>query len=119
MAHTVEFLLKHNLTAVFGERDGNKRRAVISEIWASDGIFVDPDGSRSGKSAIDESIEQLLQRFPEYVLSELGPVDAFHDIGRLAWGFGPPGAPPVVTGLDVLVAANGKIAALYTFLDRH
>jgi len=44
-------------------------------------------------------------------------VDGYHGIGRLAWGFGPPGAAPAMTGIDVLVSANEQISALYTFVD--
>ena len=42
---------------------------------------------------------------------------ALHEIGLLAWGSGPLGALPAVTGLDMVVAANGRITASYTFLD--
>jgi hypothetical protein len=37
--------------------------------------------------------------------------------GRLAWGSGPRGEPPNYTGLDVVIVRDGKIAALYVFLD--
>jgi hypothetical protein len=40
-----------------------------------------------------------------------------HDLGRLRWQTGPVGAPPVATGTDVAVFANGKIRALYTFIE--
>jgi hypothetical protein len=35
----------------------------------------------------------------------------------LAWGFGPTGQKPALTGLDVIVSNTGRIRALYTFLD--
>lgn len=114
---TIECLLRQNLFAVFGERDGSKRRAAIASIWATEGIFIDPDGRHVGHSAIDEAVERLLRKFPDFVFSERGAVDAYHGIGRLAWGFGPPGAEPAITGLDVIVSANKRINALYTFLD--
>jgi hypothetical protein len=38
-------------------------------------------------------------------------------IGRLAWGFGPPNEPAKITGLDVAVVTNGRLSALYAFLD--
>jgi ketosteroid isomerase-like protein len=47
----------------------------------------------------------------------MGPVQSVHDAGRLAWGFGPAGEPPRVTGVDVILMREGRIAALYTFLD--
>ena len=40
-----------------------------------------------------------------------------HNSGRLAWGSGPTGEAPVYTGVDFIIARDGKIAALYVFLD--
>jgi hypothetical protein len=44
-----------------------------------------------------------------------GEPQALH--GRLAWGSGPRGEAPDYTGLDVIIVRDGKIAALYVFLD--
>jgi hypothetical protein len=46
-----------------------------------------------------------------------GKPQTLHDAGRLAWGSGPRGAAPDYTGLDVIIAHDGKIVALYVFLD--
>ena len=118
MPDSVESLLRQNLHSIFGERDAQKRRSVIAAIWKEDGVFVDPDGPHRGRAAIDKAVEQLLQRFPDFVFTELGPCETFHDIGRLAWGFGPPNQAPVVTGLDVVLTEEGRLNALYTFLDQ-
>jgi hypothetical protein len=117
MPDTIETLLKQNLHAVFGERDPIARRAVIASIWSEDGIFIDPNGKHVGHAALDEAVAQLYAQFPDFVFSELSPAQAFHDIGRLAWGFGPPNHPPTVTGLDVVVVTKNRLSALYTFLD--
>jgi hypothetical protein len=37
--------------------------------------------------------------------------------GAWAWGSGPKGEAPVYTGVDFIVARDGKIAALYVYLD--
>jgi hypothetical protein len=113
---SVDDLLRKNLEA-FGERDAEKRRTAISTIWESDGVFVDPDGLHVGPEAIDNAIERLLLKFPDFVFSKLGVPDSHNGIGRLTWGFGPAGKKPAVTGLDVIVSKAGKIEALYTFLD--
>jgi hypothetical protein len=42
---------------------------------------------------------------------------ALHNAGRLAWGPGPRGKAPDCTGLDVIIVRDGKIAALWVFLD--
>jgi hypothetical protein len=114
---SVDDLLRENLKA-FGDRDTEKRRTAILAIWDSAGVFVDPDGLHIGPEAIDKAIERLLLRFPDFVFSELGVPDSHNGIGRLAWGFGPAGKTPAVTGLDVIVSKAGKIEALYTFIDR-
>ena len=116
MTQSVDDLLRENLEA-FGERDAEKRRTAISTIWESDGVFIDPDGTHIGLEAINKVVEHLLLKFPDFVFSELGVPDSHNGIGRLAWGFGPAGMEPVVTGLDVIVSKAGKIEALYTFLD--
>ena len=116
MTRTADDLLRENLKA-FGERDAKKRRAIMSTLWADDGVLIDPDGSHVGPEAIDEVINRLLLNFPNFVLTELGPPNTHNGIGRLAWGFGPPGGKPVVTGLDVMVSNAGRIQAFYTFVD--
>jgi hypothetical protein len=100
-------LLRKNLEA-FGERDAEKRRAAISTIWDSDGVFVDPDGLHIGLEAIDKAIEHLLLKFPDFVFSELGVPDSHNGIGRLTWGFGLTGETPSVTGLDVIVSKTDR-----------
>jgi hypothetical protein len=71
---SVDDLLRKNLEA-FGERDAEKRRTAISAIWCSEGVFVDPDGKHLGLKAIDDAIEHLLQKFPDFVFSELSAPD--------------------------------------------
>jgi len=46
-----------------------------------------------------------------------GAPQVLHNSGRLAWGSGPKGEAPVYTGVDFIIARDGKIAALYVFLD--
>jgi hypothetical protein len=43
--------------------------------------------------------------------------DALHNAGILAWGSGPKGEASDYTGLDVIIVRDGKIAALYVFLN--
>ena len=114
---SVDDLLRKNLKA-FGERAGEKRRTAMSTIWEPDGVFIDPDGLHIGLEAIDNAAHHLLLECADFVFSELGVPDSHNGIGRLAWGFGPAGKKPAVTGLDVMVSKAGKIEALYTFIDR-
>ena len=116
MTQAIETLLRRNLHAVFGERDATRRRRSIDAIIAEDIVFHDPHGKSSGRDALDAAVAALQAQFPDFVFTEI-MVQALEETGRLHWGFGPPGAPPKVTGLDVVLVREGMIAALYTFLD--
>jgi hypothetical protein len=117
-ANVVKDLMKQNLFGVFGERDAAKRRSLIARIWDKKGIFIDPDGSYVGHTAINDIAEQVQRKFPDFTFTVLADADAYNGVGRITWGFGPPGEPRKITGIDVLVASDdGRISALYTFLD--
>ena len=117
MSNAVETLMRRNLTEVFGEHDETRRRRTISEIMTEDVVFSDHDGRHIGHEAMNAAVASLQGRFPDFVFTEQTPPQTLTDAGRLRWGFGPPGAPPVVAGMDVVTLRDGKIAALYVFLD--
>ena len=117
-ADVVKRLMKQNLLGVFSERYAEKRRSLIAKIWDTKGIFIDSHGRYVGHTAINDAAEQVQRRFLDFSFSELADGDAYIGVGRLPWGFGPPGEPRKITGIDVLVASDdGRITALYTFLD--
>jgi len=118
MSDTLGGLMERNAYAVFGERDPVRRIAAIRELFAEDCAFFDAEGQAAGPEGIDARAATILAASPpEFVLRAASPAEVIHDLGRLRWDFGPPEAPPVVTGMDVAVFAGGKIRALYTFLD--
>ena len=117
-ANAVKDLMKQNLLGVFSERDAEKRRSLIARIWDGKGIFIDPHGRYVGHTAINDAAEQIQRRFPDFAFSVLAEPDAYSGVGRLPWGYGPPGEPRKITGIDVLVVSDDRrITALYTFLD--
>ena len=116
MPDPIETLMKRNLHEVFGERDAKKRREAIVDLWTEDCVFIDHDGKVSGHDALDRAVAVLHERMPGYVFNELRPADLLHDSGRLAWSYGRPGEAPV-KGVDVVLARDGRIALLLTFLD--
>lgn len=116
MPDTIETLLKRNLHEAFGERDGEKRRAAIAQLWTEDCVFIDHDGKTHGRVELDRVVATLHQRLPGYVFGELRPVDLLHDSGRLAWSFGRPGQEPI-KGVDVALVRDGRISLMLTFLD--
>ena len=117
MPDITEELLKRNLYEVFGERDAMRRRERIAELWTEDCTFVDNDGQHQGQDALDGAIAAIQAHTPGFVFSEIGTPQTHHGIGRMSWGYGPQGELPKITGLDVAVIRESKIAAMYTFLN--
>jgi len=116
-AERIRELLDRNLQEVFGEGDGQRRRAAIEELWAEDGILYVPPGAIVGHDAIATFAGDLRATHPDYVYTPHGKPQVVHDAGRLSWGSGPRGEAPDYTGWDVIIVRDGKIAALYVFLD--
>jgi SnoaL-like domain len=116
-AKLIGTLLKRNIAEVFGENDPERRRAAIREIYAEDAVVHAPIGTIVGRDALDKFAGDLRSMHPHYVYTPSGEPQVLHDSARLAWGSGPEGEPPLYTGQDFIFVLNGKIVALYIYLD--
>ena len=117
MSDIIETLLLRNLQEVFGEGDPARRRAAIEELYTPDCAVLLPLGRYVGHQALDKIAGELRAGHPSFVYIPHSVPQAVQDGGRIEWGSGPAGEPPRYTGLDVIIARDGKIAALYVFLD--
>ncbi|MEV4146413.1 nuclear transport factor 2 family protein [Amycolatopsis sp. NPDC049691] len=113
---TVAELMRANLLEVFNERDDERRAKAIAATYAADVEFADPEGVVTGHEDLNAKAKGLLEQSPGFVFAPAGPVLVNHDLGHLAWEFGPEGAPPVVRGIDVALVKDGLITKLYTML---
>ena len=113
----IETLLNRNLPEVFGEGDPARRRAAIQELYTEDCVLCVPPGTFIGHDARDKFAGDLRATHPHYVYTPHGAPQVLHNSGRLAWGSGPKGEAPQYTGVDFIIARDGKIAALYVYLD--
>src|ERR1700733_5096839 len=110
-------LLHRNLQEVFGEGDAARRRAAIENFYTEDCVLYVPPGVLVGHDALDKFAGDLRATHPDFVYTHHGEAQALHNGGILAWGSGPKGEAPDYTGLDVVIVRDGKIAALYVFLN--
>jgi hypothetical protein len=115
---TIATLLRRNLPEVFGEGDPVRRRSAIRELYTEDCALHVPPGTFIGHAALDKFAGDLRATHPDYVYTLYGLPQVLHNSGRLAWGSGPKDEPPQYTGVDFVITRNGKIAALYVFLDQ-
>ena len=118
MNTTLGQLMERNVLEVFGERDSARRKAVIDELYTEDCTFFEADDQINGRDALNAKVEQLLKDASGFVFRLAGLAEVNHDVGRARWHFGPSGAAPVVTGMDVAVFKQGRIRSLYAFLDK-
>ena len=98
----IKALLSRNLPEVFGEGDPARRRVAIQQLY---------------NNALNKFAGDLRAMHPHYVYTPHGAPQVLHNSGRLAWGSGPQGEAPRYTGIDFIIARDGKIAALYVYLD--
>jgi SnoaL-like domain len=101
---------------VFNERDPERRLEAIARNYTEDVVWSDPDGTTHGHEALNEQAQRLLDRMPGFVFSPVGPVHVSGDLGLLTFNLGMPEQPPAVSGVDVALVREGRIAALHTFL---
>ncbi len=116
MSAEIEALMEANLLEVFGERDPARRAAAIARVYTDDVELLDPDEIVRGHRALDAKAAKLLADAPGFVFAAAGPIYVVHDLGYLAWTFGPAGGPPVVRGVDACFVRDGRIAKVYTLL---
>lgn len=117
MTDRIHELLHRMLQEVFGEGDAARRRAAIKELYTDDCVVDVPQGVFVGHDALDKLAGDVRATHPDFVYTPHGAPQALHNAGRLAWGSGPRGRKPDYTGEDVMIIRDGKIAALYGFLD--
>ena len=117
MNDRIHELLYRNLQEVFGEGDAERRRAAIEELYTEDCVLYVPPGTFVGHDALDKFAGDLRASHPHFVYAPHGEAQALHNAGRLAWGSGPSGEVPDYTGVDVIIVRDGRIEALYVFLD--
>jgi hypothetical protein len=110
-------LLYRNLQEVFGEGDGARRRAAIDEFYTDDCEIHVPPGVFVGRDAVDKFAGDLRATHPHFAYTPHGEAQAVQNCGIIAWGSGPRGEAPDYTGLDVIIVRDGRIAALYVFLN--
>jgi hypothetical protein len=109
-------LLYSNLHEVFSERDPERRRAAIERTYTEDVRFIDPDGEFTGRKALSDQAQKLLDGLVAgFAFEEDGPPYVGADTAALAWRFGPPDSP-VARGIDILTIRDGRVSVARTLI---
>ena len=119
MSYSISTLLIRNLRDVFGENDPKSRRAAIDEIYTEDCVFFDPSkGVYRGRDEIDRIAAAVKATHPDLRYQPTSEPGKSGDGGLVRWVSGRPGEAPAYSGTDVIIARDGRIAALYLFFDK-
>ena len=111
-------LMQANAVRVFSERDPDRRLAAIRKLYTADAVLTEPEGVFKGEAAIRDAVTELLSKLPpQFAFTPIGAAIGHHGVGRLLWKAGPPNGPPAITGMDIAHFKDGRIQALYVFLD--
>ncbi|TRW27248.1 nuclear transport factor 2 family protein [Flavobacterium zepuense] len=111
-------VMEDNLNRVWNERYPGNRLKAIEKIYVTDANLYHVGDEVTGYNAINDSVTATLNHLPpDFVFTQLKPVIINNNLGRLIWGAGPKGQPPVATGMDIAHFKDGKIKSLYVFLD--
>ena len=118
MANDIATLLTRNLHDVFGEGDAARRQAAADEIFAEDAVFYEPHGITRGRDEIARIAGAIRATHPDFqYFVTVGPEELHGTAGRIQWASCRPGEPPSYAGTDVIIARDGRIAAVYLFFD--
>ena len=113
-------LMQANIVRAFNERDPDRRRIALSELYCEGATLYDPETVATGWEAISRAVEDLLIRLPpDFVFTAAGHAVGHNGAARLFWRAGPSDGALAVTGTDVAHIENGRIKLLYVFVDPH
>jgi len=114
----LDALMQANIVRVFNERNSDRRRAALGELYAEDATLYDPETVATGREAISGAVDTLHLSLPQdFVFTATGHAVGHNGAARLFWRVGPPNGPVAVTGTDVAHIEDGRIKLLYVFVD--
>jgi hypothetical protein len=93
---------------------------AVAAAWTADGGYTDPLADVRGHEQIAAVITAAHEQFPGFFFRLSGAVDGHHDTARFSWELvnGADGSAPVAGSDVITLDGEGRIRAVYGFLDR-
>jgi SnoaL-like domain len=111
-------LMRANVVSVFNERNADRRRAAVGQLYAADATLYEPEAVAIGWDAISQAVGKLLASLPpDFVFTVVADAVGHNGAARLFWRASPPGGPVAATGTDFAFIEGDKIKRLYVFVD--
>ncbi|WP_069166871.1 nuclear transport factor 2 family protein [Nocardia altamirensis] len=71
--------------AAWSDADPQRRRALLSQVWADGATYTDPTVHATGADELLAHIATVFARRPGTTVIRTSKVDAHHDVARFAW----------------------------------
>ncbi|WP_217140006.1 nuclear transport factor 2 family protein [Streptomyces sp. AC627_RSS907] len=96
------------------------RAKAVAAAWTDDGGYTDPLADVRGHAQIEAVIAAAHEQFPGFAFRLSGAVDGHHDTARFSWELVnvADGSAPVAGSDVVTLDGEGRIRAVFGFLDR-
>nr|WP_294789012.1 VOC family protein [uncultured Flavobacterium sp.] len=102
---------------IWNEKDLKKRKDLMKKVYAENIEMVDSHFIASGYKEINGFVDGLQKKSGDSKFSHSKAIDVNHNTARLYWQHGSSKKADPVTGMDLFVFENGKVAKLYVFVD--
>lgn len=102
----------------------NARNRAIQSVAIADAYgdkvsFYDPFFEVHGRENISAMYFSLQEKFPNHQFHRVGEIEFHSNSARIHWEVSRDGEAPLHTGEDFMQFENGKISAVYVFIDGH
>lgn len=102
--------------AAWNETDEAKRRALLEQTWADDGVYTDPQSHVEGREALVALIAGFHQMMPGARIVPTSAADAHHGLIRFTWRMDGADGKAVMEGIDFgELAPDGRIKRIAGF----
>ena len=114
--HSPVFLkVLETMLAIWNERDVERIRGRIEEVFSPDVIFIDPANSIVGHDAFEVMVRDFRARLPQAVCSHSSGLDEHHGLVRYHWEIHQ-GSDLLISGFDVTqIGADQKVLRVEGF----
>ncbi len=103
----------------WNERDQERRRLLIGQIWSDDASLIGPLFRADGADGIDGIAAGIQEHFSEHEFRMVGVPNAHNDAVRFGWELVPTtGESAVAAGVDFgRLTTDGRIRSIVSFVD--
>lgn len=102
--------------AAWCEPDAAKRKPMLEQCWADDGLYCDPVSDGRGREALEGFIASMHTQQPGAKIAMASGIDQHHNQVRFGWSFLQADGKTAIEGIDVgELAPDGRIARIIGF----